>query len=207
MSEDKPNIDALEERTLELLVRQTMTDEDMIRQVLGLLKGHWKTFSTIAASKSGRYHPEVCNKIPYGLVNHTMRVVWLVRELHTEEYTREATQDIRYNQLVAAAWIHDIGKCAQYYEEYKVKVDHSVIGVKWAQEMGCDSVICALIRTHMHGWDNHSYHELHDGSRILARILAYADYLASRKELDFPTLGTFDELKMNVVKYGKLESE
>ena len=198
-------MDEHEKQTLQLLLDSVMKDCNLKVMILALYEKHWGIFSRIPASKTGKYHPAVCNLVPYGLINHTLRVVWLVRELYKEEYCFKADYGLKYEQLVAAAFIHDIGKISYHDSDRTSKVDHSITGVQYAEEIGFGGTITDMVLTHMHGWDDHDYHQLSVADQTCARVLAYADYLSAQRDIDFPTLATFGEMVENVKKRGTLD--
>jgi len=200
-------MEEIERKTMQMLLDQVMQNDNLKDKIMALYEKHWGIFSQIPASKTGKYHPAVANEVPYGLINHTLRVVWLVRELYKEEHCHQTEYNLQYEELVAAAFIHDIGKVAYHDPSYKQKVDHSSIAEAWAYEVGFSLRVRGMVLTHMHAWDGHDYHKLPEDDQTCARILAYADYLAAQKDIDFPTLATFGQMVENVKKSGKLEGE
>jgi len=148
--------------------------------VEAVLQEVWHTFHKISASKTGRYHPKESNYRPYGLINHTIRVLWLAKELCREEGLNADDTD----EVLAAAILHDIGKI-HYYNSGWGHIDHGKLGAQKLEEHNLPKTVVQMVECHMAHWEGKELTTIQD------RILAYADYLASRKEVRIEGLKAF----------------
>jgi putative nucleotidyltransferase with HDIG domain len=147
------------------------TSDELREKVRAVLEPIWSEFVEIPASKTGKYHPDVSNLRPYGLVNHTLRVIWFCERFAEEEKLDNTSRA----EIAAAAILHDIGKI--YYHKPGGCGDHGIDGSEMARKAGLNMNICEMIRNHMAHWEGKPL------NNVYQRILAYADYLASRKEI------------------------
>jgi putative nucleotidyltransferase with HDIG domain len=153
-------------------------DEDLRGKAAKVLDDVWDVFHKIPASKTGKYHPVECNRAPYGLVNHTLRVVLLCEALCREEDLDEQATDA----VVTAAVIHDVGK-VNFHIYPDRSCDHGEVGALMALNAGLPKDIADMVARHMGHWE---------GKRLVTvqdRILAWADYIASRSYIRFDTPG------------------
>lgn len=140
------------------------------------LREAWDLLVEFPTSKTGRYHPEISNVTPYGLVNHVIRVVHFAEHMCEEENVHGEEREI----VMVAILFHDIGKC---YGKYKT---HVYNGCTMLQEREFDSRIVNCVATHMSHWDRDGTlsQAIEEGRwGTLERIVAHSDYLASRREI------------------------
>lgn len=171
-------IDYLIERTF----RSTKATEETKQFALSLMNELWKTFRILPTSKTGKYHPNICNVYPYGLVNHTIRVIHFIEQqcesLNIPLSTRE--------KILFAGLLHDIGK-THPFENKKEFEKHAKWGYDWLKERKIDNDICVMVRDHMAHWsDVNNWNNAKTITKDWCEytpILAYSDYLASRKHL------------------------
>jgi len=189
-------VQEIEEARLKGIITEYIDDEKLKTMTFEFLKKYWSKYHAIKASKSGKYHHPVEQTEVYGTVNHTLRVLYLASELYREEFTiDDVKNDYEKDCLLTAALIHDVGKINFYKNGFSyVKCDHSVDGANMAKEFGFPDKICELVLTHMHAWDEHSVDSCKCENNVkLARILAYSDYLASKKTIDIPSVRPFQD--------------
>jgi len=152
-----------------------LPDQVLNEAVKKVFKEHWKRLKEMPASSTGRYHHVAENYIPYGLINHIMRVVYFCDELVTEEqaYDKDVPERMK---VIAAAFLHDLGKMDTY------KSEHGPLARKYlANEKAFTEDIVKMVERHMHFWNfNKSYRAQH----TLEIIVAYGDYIASRENVE-----------------------
>lgn len=160
-------------------------------------------FFTKLASSSGKYHPAFANR-SNGLMLHSLAVVRLADQLYQmtepEDFICDFDDNSEYNDLICAAWLHDMFK----YGDPDKNLDHCVFEhPKYAADFfknpdvisKCKSfglrdkdikTISDLIDTHMGKYNTNKYSKtvLNLPKTNLQRLLFTADYLASRKEND-----------------------
>ena len=151
-------------------------DDNLHRLVYQAFDRYWSHFAKLPASSSGRYHHKMENLRPFGLVNHTLRTVWVVKELCKEELGYAGTNhkwrgDKKARTAVAAAFLHDLGKMDTF------KGTHGANSVKLLEkiEETTPVVVQAMVRNHMHSWSPYK------ATDVWQRIVAYGDYIASRE--------------------------
>lgn len=147
------------------------------RQVKQVFDEYWNDFIKQPASSSGKYHHPIENFIPFGLLNHTMRTVWIANELAHEEKMSE----IRRHKVIAAAFLHDLGVI-------KTKdSSHGKQSVEMIEDIINDQDVKEMVLHHMHMWSDWP------AQTTYTTIVAYADYIASRKEIEITSLEYFKE--------------
>ena len=160
-----------------------ITDGILREKTKLVLDEYWSILIRIAASKTGRYHHKHEQVIPGGLINHKIRGLWFLLEILKEEGIKD--QSI-INEMVSAMATHDIGKI-YYYEPYKSnrpsksknwRVDHGLEAFHILKGKFFPDSICNMVKRHMHHWDWHIPQCLNE------RLIAYADYFASRENVD-----------------------
>jgi putative nucleotidyltransferase with HDIG domain len=192
MNED---IEYLIERTF----RSTKITEENKQFAKDLMTELWNKFRILPTSKTGKYHPNICNIYPYGLVNHTIRVVHFIEQqcdaLNIPVSTRE--------KILFAALFHDIGKTHPFDNKQEF-AKHAKWGYDWLKERKVDEEICVMVRDHMAHWDNV---DNWNNAKIVTKdwneytpIVAYSDYLASRK------FYILQDEKFYIYKEGKMET-
>jgi putative nucleotidyltransferase with HDIG domain len=149
------------------------TDAEVVIQLFELC---WKQFRILRASSTMKYHHEVENYMPYGLVNHIMRTVWVANELCREEQGKYNESVHKQNDVIIAAFLHDLGKILSYRQS------HAQLGLKYLQVKEITDSIRDMVSHHHHNWD------VHPCQNVWERIVAYADYLASRPEIEINAL-------------------
>jgi hypothetical protein len=168
------------------IVEKYLEGEQIQDQVMQAFGEKWELFRVLPASKSGKYHHPSENNVPYGLMNHTLRVLWFADKLYIEERGKREKQPLIRNQLMAAAFIHDMGKLWDYHSHAKNAAD-------FAEYLGMTPYCQDMTRYHMHYWFPCKVDELDGELQIYCRILAYADYLASLPDLEIKECWTFEQ--------------
>jgi putative nucleotidyltransferase with HDIG domain len=152
-----------------------ITDDILKTKVNNVLNSVWEEFHKIPASRTGKYHPKECNVVPYGLVNHTLRVLWLCKLLCEGENITGFGAD----KIMAAAIVHDVGKV--WFHPPRVKegefVDHGIKSAEVAEHYELPSDVVNMVKVHMSVWEGKNV------VTISERILFHADLMASRKEI------------------------
>jgi len=150
------------------------SDEDR-KKIKAVYKEHWPRISTMQASKSGKYHHWTEQTVHFGLLNHVIRGLYFARELGIEEAGYESKkpefQPKQQMRLVAMV-VHDMGKMNASGNNHGVYI-HPIL-----KPHGFDSKVRMMAQNHMHKW---SPYKAENKSQ---RIVAYADYLASRADID-----------------------
>jgi len=143
-------------------------------KVKEILERYWSIFSNIPASKSGRYHHVTENFKPYGLINHTFRCLEVAKLLCEQHGLPQADRDMVYSALV----IHDVGKVFYYEVGIRANIDHSDKAAKIAMAEGLPVDVVQMVAHHMSHWDGYPLNS------NLERLVAYADYIASKPEIE-----------------------
>lgn len=150
-------------------------------------------FFIVAASSSGKYHPE-CSLGEGGLLRHTKVVVKIAHELlyKNETIGSEFTNDEKDLMLISLI-MHDGLKHGLIQNKYTL-VDHPLIVSKYIKDNSDKltltkeeiAFICSNIETHMGPWIND-----YSGNKVLdvpqnkyQKFVHLCDYLSSRKFLD-----------------------
>ena len=145
-----------------------------------IMNKYWNEFALLPASKTGKHHHPIENVSPFGLVNHSIRVSYLASHFSDEENLTKLRDD-----FILAALIHDIGK-VKYHRKLCIYNHHPQVGAEMVDEfikiLPMYEIIKRMINNHMHQWC---------GKREMSRednVLAYADYIATRSEIDIQGL-------------------
>jgi hypothetical protein len=166
-------------------------DDNLNESVKFFMERYWKDLAPLPASSTGRYHHSTENVKPFGLINHTLRVVWFTKEIGIEETGYPAGYDKwkgikKIREAIAAAFLHDFGKVESFKADHgkesaRMVSSTSIYGISPSKEqleefndIALSPEVCNMIRRHMHNWSFIHCVEMWD------RIVAYADYLASR---------------------------
>lgn len=149
-------------------------------------KKHWKTIRMTPASSSGKYHHWCENLRPYGLINHHLRAVWMVKELSREEepfYSDKVMMaSEKHIKRIVATFLHDFGKLDTFAPW------HGNISLSFMPEIvRQDEKVKGMIRSHMHRWVKSGNPP--PASTTGQRIVAYGDYMASRSQIEVTGLG------------------
>ena len=145
-------------------------------------------FFTVAASTSGKYHPQF-DLGNGGLARHTRCVVFFAECLATSSMYSEHDKDL----LIVSALAHDIKKLGNDGSAHTVG-NHPELAAKYVKEIAekIDSkvpavdieTIAGMVHSHMGQWGQRDRMPL--PKTTLEITLQNADYIASRKEiLDF----------------------
>ena len=157
------------------------------KQVKQIFDENWEDFIKQPASSSGKYHHPAENYKPFGLLNHTMRTVWFANELSKEEKMNE----IQIHKVIAAALLHDLGKIQTK------KSSHGKQSLEMIEDIIDDQDVHEMVLRHMHMWSDWP------AGTIYATLVAYADYFASRKEIEITSLEYFKKDKEISEEYEK----
>ena len=184
----------MSEKTPILDVTAEIKDTELRKLTVSLICEHKKTLTILPASISGKYHLEETAQ------GHILRVVWFVKQIIEEFNLSQEERDI----LISSAVLHDIGYCIVTTKErinksqirYKTGWYRSWNGGKYhpivsAYMIGAEALkqkvetnplvvkVALLVSSHMSHWTK----ECPQPTSDLAKYLALADYLASRKEI------------------------
>lgn len=152
-------------------------DDNFNEDVKYFVDKYWKEIAPLPASSTGRYHHKTENLKPFGLLNHTLRVVYITKELGVEEIGYSAGYDKWKNHrqikmAIAAAFLHDFGKVNDFGAQHGKETVKMLTEVDGKHPLTPE--ILSMCKHHMHNWSFIHCVEVWD------RIVAYADYIASR---------------------------
>jgi 23S rRNA maturation-related 3'-5' exoribonuclease YhaM len=147
-------------------------------------------FSTTAASTTGKYHPSYALG-EGGLVRHTKAAVRIAKELVGSGLFGTVNEDVIYPSLI----VHDGLKCGNNGSQYTV-FDHPLLISNFVEEKANEfnfedkdtiSEIKKCVECHMGQWntDKRSGVILPKPETKIEKVVHLADYLASRKCLEF----------------------
>ena len=136
------------------------------------------------ASSTGKYHPKFSNG-EGGLVRHTKAVAFFLNELIRAELQAKSIDRHTADLLILCAIAHDIKKYGDGTGEYTVN-NHAELGAKFAGNLAYKAglpkedyeFIHKTILCHMGPWSEPKPETMTD------RMLFYADYVSSRKEIE-----------------------
>jgi putative nucleotidyltransferase with HDIG domain len=157
-----------------------INDPDLRTKAQVILEQYWDLFSKIPASKSGRYHHVTENFKPYGLINHTIRCLEIAKLLCEEYKMPNEGRD----KIFTATVLHDVGKVFYYYPGVQ-GIDHGKKAADIAQDAGLSLDIVGMILHHMSHWDGWQI------DNPLEQIVAYADYIASKPDIEIKKAKVF----------------
>ena len=182
-----------EENSL-LNVATEIRDSELRKLTISLLSKYKETLSILPASISGKYH------LGETAQGHIMRVVWFAKRIIEEFDLSQGESDI----LLSSAVLHDIGYCVITTKEridesqikYKTGWYRSVNKAKYHPIISMSMIkiealkqkvetnplvvkVILIVSSHMSHWSSVCPKPTDD----LAKYLALADYLASRKEI------------------------
>ena len=147
-------------------------------------------FYKVAASSTGKYHPEF-SLGEGGLLRHTNAAVRIADELFELEEFAQYEKD----KIIAALIMHDSLKHGYSYSEY-TQFEHPIYAAQFVLKMqeegklnmGMNAArdIAELIACHMGKWNTNKYSqtELPKPITKLQKFVHMCDYLASRKFLN-----------------------
>lgn len=171
-------------------------DTDLLILTTDTLDAAPACFWSMPASTSGKYHPAI-SLGQGGLIRHTLAVCWFTRTLL--EWAGVAADDKRHHIALAAALLHDC--CKKADAEKYTAFDHPLraadlirrrAGALASFEVATIDpadldTLCGIVAAHMGRWNtNPKYNpgvELPTPITALQRLVATADYLASRKDI------------------------
>ena len=148
-------------------------------------------FYEVAASSTGKYHPEF-SLGKGGLVRHTKAAVRIAIEFFNDESLNSFTDDEK-DLLIMALTLHDGLKSGLTKSEYTV-FEHPILIANYIRDYKKDleltdkevDFVCDAIITHMGPWTKN-----YKGEEVLSppetkyqRFVHMCDYIASRKFLD-----------------------
>ena len=165
------------EKFFEFIDEYMNPQSKLAKQVKKVFDEWWNDFIELPSSSTRKYHHSVENYIPYGLLNHTMRVVWIANELAKEEKMNK----IQTHKVIAAALLHDLGKIKTK------KSSHGEQSVEMIEDIIDDFDVQQMVLRHMHMWSDWPL------TSIFTIVVAYADYIASHKEVEITSLKYFKE--------------
>lgn len=179
---------------------ELISNEKFKKFLIAIIDGADDYFFSVAASTTGKYHPEHSLGVG-GLLRHTKQVfdfASLICELKQFKYSTDEKELIKI-----AAIAHDIKKLGDGKSGYTVTT-HPQLASKYMSELNethkllsSDELkfLCDAIETHMGQWGD----RLPDSES--EKILHIADYLASRKEIEY----TFSSDDLKNTKLGKFD--
>jgi len=137
---------------------------------------YWYNISSLPASSTGKFHHPIENLKPFGLINHTLRVKYIVMRLIMEEGIVDLSDEI-----ILAAYCHDFGKYMVWIKacSYPLHGQESVNMIEeYISELRQVKLISRMITNHMHHWCDCKMEDEYD------RIVAYADFIATDPSVD-----------------------
>lgn len=161
-----------------------------LKTLIGLLPDY---FFEVAASSTGKYHPEFALG-DGGLVRHTKVAVRIGYELLNNNTVGAKFDDATKDLILMALTLHDGVKSGIPKDKY-TKFDHPLLVSKLIMEnkdkvsLEIDDVrkMCSMIESHMGEWTYDSYNKkevLPKPRTAEQRFVHMCDFLASRKFLD-----------------------
>ncbi len=161
-----------------------------LRILIGLLPDY---FFTIAASSTGKYHPDFAAG-DGGLVRHTKVAVRIAYELLNNDTVGWKLLDRDKDLIIMALVMHDGLKCGLEHSKYTkfdhpLLVSHYIMKNKDKVSMPIDDLrkMCSLIESHMGQWNYDNYKKMEvlpKPKTAEQRFVHMCDYLASRKFID-----------------------
>lgn len=145
-------------------------------------------FFDVPASSSGKYHPSFA-KGAGGLVRHTRAVAYFANEFARAELKFGSITQHDSDLLIVAAIAHDIKKQGNGGAAGHTVSEHPFYAAEYVKELNEEHEILTnkdietlygVIHSHMGPWGEPK------PKTLMQRILFYADYSASRSEIDIP---------------------
>ena len=170
--------------TDELNLIQNESIRNFTEDMLGKLPDY---FFEIQASSTGKYHPTFAQG-PHGLVRHTICAINIAHDLVTRNDMFASCKPY-VNHIISALMLHDGCKSGRIKQQY-TQHDHPIQVCNLIKEHYQDKnseLICSLISSHMGQWSTGrgSSVVLPKPQNVLQSVVHLADYLASRRYLDF----------------------
>ena len=176
------------EDRLKLFVNELndITEENLKKFAEELIANADEYFFTVAASTSGKYHPQF-DLGEGGLIRHTRCVAFFAQcEAISRMFTEHET-----NMLIVAAIAHDIKKLGDGKTKHTVD-DHPRFAAEYVNDTNKktellsaedENIIANMVLSHMGKWGHEKIKDLPLPQTELEKALQAADYIASRKEL------------------------
>ena len=144
-------------------------------------------FFEIQASSTGKYHPTFAQG-EQGLVRHTVCAINIAYDLVTRNDMFASCKPY-VDHVISALMLHDGCKSGRIKQQY-TQHDHPIQVCNLIKENYQDKnseLICSLISSHMGQWSTGrgSSVVLPKPQNVLQSVVHLADYLASRRYLDF----------------------
>jgi len=144
-------------------------------------------FFEIQASSTGKYHPTFAQG-EQGLVRHTICAINIAYDLVNRNDMFASCKQYS-DHIISALMLHDGCKSGRIKQQY-TQHDHPIQVCNLIKENYNDKnteLICSLISSHMGQWNTGrgSSVVLPKPQNVLQSVVHLADYLASRRYLDF----------------------
>lgn len=157
-------------------------------------------FFTVAASSTGKYHPQYALGNG-GLVRHTKAAVGIAHDLLSLEMYNQFSDDEK-DLIIVALMLHDGKKHGDNGSKYTV-ADHPAIMADWLKNNNSlkqllledqINMLCNAILCHMGEWnkDRSGKEIMPKPTTPMQRFVHLADYLASRKYLEYKFENNFN---------------
>lgn len=151
-------------------------------------------FFEVAASSTGKYHPEYALGSG-GLVRHTKAAVKIAHELLQLEMFQKKYTSEEQDLILIALILHDGRKHGVEKSKYTV-AEHPVLAADYIKEVNektsllteeQECILAGLIRSHMGQWNTDRYGNVLMPKPVtpMQKFVHLCDYLASRKYLLF----------------------
>lgn len=161
------------------------------------------------ASTTGKYHPSYA--LGYeGLYRHTCAAVRIAEDLMSLEHNAKYFDGDTHDYVIAALILHDSCKCGRDWTSRYTLHEHPIEAAAFIQKVidGNDDrdevseyvgIMGCLVSSHMGQWNTNyrSRKILPKPTSIAEQMVHVADYLASRKYLEFVFDDEVVELKEN----------
>lgn len=154
-------------------------------------------FYESGASTTGKYHPSYALGFE-GLYRHTCAAVRIAEDLMSLEHNAKIFEGDSHDYVIAALILHDSCKCGRDWTSRYTIHEHPTEAAAFIQFIidGNDEsdevseyvgIVGTLVSSHMGQWNTHyrSRKILPKPTSITAQMVHIADYLASRKYLEF----------------------
>ena len=167
-------------------------DENFRENITKIVKALPDYFWTVAASSTGKYHPEF-SLGEGGLIRHTKAAVRIAKELF-ELYDFESWQQ---DMIIGALIIHDGLKHGYDYSTYTA-FEHPLYISNFIDEVegltlsdNDKKILQGCVASHMGKWNTNKYsnQELPKPITEMEKFVHMCDYLSSRKFLNIKFIG------------------
>lgn len=172
------------ERELSYIKDETIAED--CRMLIDLLPDY---FFEVAASSTGKYHPEYALG-KGGLLRHTKAAVRIGYELLQDPIIGGKYEDNEKDIMLVGLLLHDGLKHGNPKEQY-VRFDHPILMANFIMEQKANllmsdeeiELLCSVIKTHMGPWttDYNGEEVLEAPKTKYQSFVHMCDYLASRK--------------------------